>query len=318
MKELSKIVRTGHYSNDAALQAMKNLRRWAESCDCIFLENLFELGGVPKVLAYLENNTDNAEFLTAAARVITRITYPGPNDENVNISEKIAKTFVKRNGIRFLLFADGEYIGGDDKSKLIALGSVWCALQNITGKSLDVFEKDQLLAVTDTGLDTLGKLSIVGSSITSVIMVDIFYAISHSVMKNIITPSDFEETTKNNLLSKSLGYLKNSDGGWNRDSNLLIAALNLFSLCFLHKNIFFSRSEFEAVIPLCAETIKQSPTEAHKSGAFRLIEKAIPILGKSRLKKSSVDGALIAVWESDGVNEGIQQTAGDILKLLHS
>ena len=70
---------------------------------------------------------------------------------------------------------------------------------------------------------------------------------------------------------------------------------------------------------MCVETIKHNLAETYDETIeiiFDITEMAISILDKPFLKKSGVANALSAVWESDDVNELMQQDAGDILKNL--
>ena len=138
------------------------------------------------------------------------------------------------------------------------------------------------------------------------------------MLEECVSSEDFNDTKKKVILSVTLQNLQDSNTGkWNkRDFNLMLVSLRFLRVCFLHKAGFFAKSEFESVVPLCVEAIDQSPTGAASAGAFRLIKKAIPTMDRSSRTKSGVAGVLLAVWESDDVDDAIRKNAGNILKMM--
>merc|ERR1712113_938931 len=89
------------------------------------------------------------------------------------------------------------------------------------------------------------------------------------------------------------------------DTPLLFEAIHFCSLCSIRINLFSNTPDTELIIQLLVIVIKQNPMESYKSGAFRLLEQAIPIVKSdpssdpSFLKKAGVLGALTPIWESD-------------------
>jgi hypothetical protein len=184
-KVLCAIVDTDHYSRDDAIHALKNLARWGYTDDITFLSNFSELGGIQRVLLYLKNNKVDPHCVTIAAKVIMSCTHRNPHNnqqDNVyNIANEITRYFTMRDGIHILLDAGKQYSNGgsvgehnnsnnnnnDDNDndnvvnlQLQALRWIWMVLMNVTKKSstFDIVHKDQLLAIFDSGLETMTKL----------------------------------------------------------------------------------------------------------------------------------------------------------------
>jgi len=169
-KELCKIVDTDHYSRNDAIQALSNICQWGGySDDKAFLSDFLELGGIQRVLIYLKNNKGDPTCVAMAAKVIMACTYRGPAHQSFDVAKDIVEAFVKRDGIQILLLAGNEYDGENIASQLEALRWIWAALMNIIdtysayenefGVGIEQQQKeDQLLAVFDSGLDTMAKL----------------------------------------------------------------------------------------------------------------------------------------------------------------
>ena len=150
---------------------------------------------------------------------------------------------VREGGMNLLLAADEDYHGGDDTSELIALRSVWGALRNLASYRVEAFQKYQLLAVIDTGHNTLTKLLTVTGSIAPQIMERVFHAMSNVMMKDCLTADDFDEVMTADILSNSLVNLQNLNGGWKQEPILLIAGLRFLKHCFFKQKIFCTRWE---------------------------------------------------------------------------
>jgi hypothetical protein len=204
-KVLCAIVDTDHYSRNDAIHALKNLARWGYSDNLTFLSNFSELGGIQRVLLYLKNNKMDPQCVMISAKVIMSCTHRNPHNNNnnqqhdngvYNIANEITRYFTMRDGIRILLDAGKQYNNGgsvgehsnnngnDDNDgnnvvnlQLQALRWIWMVLMNVTEKSstFDIVHKDQLLAIFDSGLETmtkLGKNLIPTNTTTAIVGVD--------------------------------------------------------------------------------------------------------------------------------------------------
>eukprot|EP00531_Pseudo-nitzschia_arenysensis_P003842 CAMPEP_0116124426 /NCGR_PEP_ID=MMETSP0329-20121206/5274_1 /TAXON_ID=697910 /ORGANISM="Pseudo-nitzschia arenysensis, Strain B593" /LENGTH=507 /DNA_ID=CAMNT_0003618405 /DNA_START=234 /DNA_END=1757 /DNA_ORIENTATION=- len=162
--ELCKIVATEHYSRSGAIKALGNFCTWGYSDDAVFLEHFLELGGIQRVLIYLQNNKGDPFCVAMASKVLMACTFRTPAQKSYENANAIVKAFAKRDGIQSLLDACSEYEGENMISQLEALRWIWAALMNITDKSSayessdPVAHKDQLLSVFEAGLETMTKL----------------------------------------------------------------------------------------------------------------------------------------------------------------
>jgi hypothetical protein len=171
-KVLCAIVDTDHFSRDDAIHALKNLARWGYTDDITYLSDFSELGGIQRVLIYLKNNKVDPQCVMVAAKVIMSCTHRNPHNNNnnqqgnvYNIANEITRYFTMRDGIRILLDAGKQYNNGGAGEHVVnlqlhALRWIWMVLMNITEKSstFDIVHKDQLLAIFDSGLETMTKL----------------------------------------------------------------------------------------------------------------------------------------------------------------
>jgi len=162
--ELCKIVATKHYSRSEAVRALGNFCKWGYADDTVFLENFLELGGIQRVLIYLQNNKGDPLCVSMASKVIMACTFRTPSQKSYSLANDIVRALAKRNGIQTLLDACSEYEGENMTSQLDALRWIWAALMNITDKTAAyetsdfVAQKDQLLAVFESGLEAMTKL----------------------------------------------------------------------------------------------------------------------------------------------------------------
>ena len=147
------------------------------------------------------------------------------------------------------------------------------------------------------------------------IMEHIFKTLRHTVMMEGFDVA-FTEEMKYDLLSKSLISLTTNDGdgigsGWNRNNNVLFAALKFYEYCFIGSNsnnkkqpiniplLFNTQYHYEAIIPFVLQTITRNSVLANKYGAFEIIEKSIPYLDTNFIQKSSISSRMSQVWEQD-------------------
>lgn len=162
--DLCKIVATEHYSRAAAFNALKKFCNLASNDDAVFLENFLELGGIQRVLLYLQNNKGDPACVEMAAKVIMACTYRTTAHKSYDFANSIVKAFSKRDGVQSLLDASSEYEGENMPSQFKALQWIWSAIMTVTDKSAayessDPVElKDRLLSVFEAGLETTNKL----------------------------------------------------------------------------------------------------------------------------------------------------------------
>ena len=344
-KDLSKLVRSSSYRRDdaqhnneeEALGAVKNLLRWAERrlIDGVFLKNFLELGGVPKVRAYLEDNLPSTEFcftvLPFIVVFIAKITYPGDKGEHFSICKEIFNALVKQDGLRLLLAAEemlcNNWVPIDketDEITLDWLDQMWATFSNGPRCYLDKgFDSDQLLPIIDAGANTIAKLSPVPYPLVSRILERIFEAMTKVLQLNeYISPSDFNRTKKKVLLPKFVGCFERErtwDGfdscGFHQSGSLL-KAVEFLATCFERK-IFSTRFHYETVIPLFVQAIKQYPSEARRYGAFDFIVGATWVISNKRpLKKSGLAEVLSIVWAADDIDEETKTFAEELMQRL--
>lgn len=162
--DICKIVATEHYSRAAAFNALKKFCNLASNDDAVFLENFLELGGIQRVLLYLQNNKGDPACVEMATKVIMACTYRSEQHKSYDCANAVVKALTKRDGIQSLLDASSEYEGENMPSQLKALQWIWSAIMTITDKSAayessDPIElKDRLLSVFEAGLETTNKL----------------------------------------------------------------------------------------------------------------------------------------------------------------
>ncbi|OEU06370.1 hypothetical protein FRACYDRAFT_254816 [Fragilariopsis cylindrus CCMP1102] len=149
------------------------------------------------------------------------------------------------------------------------------------------------------------------------IMEHIFKTLRHTVMLEGFDVA-FTEEIKYDLLSKSLISLTTNDddsdgigSGWNRNNNVLFAALKFYEYCFIGSNsnnkkqpitiplLFNTQYHYEAIIPFVLQTITRNSVLANKYGAFEIIAKSIPYLDTNFIQKSSISSRMSQVWEQE-------------------
>jgi hypothetical protein len=130
---LCKMRCTEKYSKEDVVTALITLRGWAsmDNCDA-FLNEFLDVGGVPRVLVFLENNNSDVDYLRCTCSIVASCTDIGPNRRNQNIAEKIAAKILERNGMELLLrlVAENHSIGNEDVQSN-AIFYTWSALKNM-------------------------------------------------------------------------------------------------------------------------------------------------------------------------------------------
>jgi hypothetical protein len=163
---------SGRYSRQEKLQTLKKVYKGvathAHGGD-FFLKLFHTCGGISSVLTFLMKTmydgncvgANRMECIKYAALIIGNTTDPGENNVNEDIAKDFVTSIMECDGINPLIAASEEYSGGDDIPQLNALDSVWYALRNIScrmDEMEDLINKDQAIALFDTGINTISHL----------------------------------------------------------------------------------------------------------------------------------------------------------------
>jgi hypothetical protein len=141
------------------LQALDDLSRWAISNDRFFLNEFYDLSGIPRTLKFLMKDYNMADmvYLRYVGMIIMGSTYSGKDKENLDIAVKMANTFIEKDGVVTMLLANEEYTGENNNyTKLRAVFSIWAALTNVVGTGQ--LNEDQAARVFDDAFATLTLL----------------------------------------------------------------------------------------------------------------------------------------------------------------
>ncbi|OEU09704.1 hypothetical protein FRACYDRAFT_247961 [Fragilariopsis cylindrus CCMP1102] len=233
--------------------------------------------------------------------------------------------------------SDGDGNGADDygttATKLVALKRIWNAIQNIKLSTEILYKQDYdpsiLTKIVTAGLDTLEIISTFtipsvaeerDDAITDIATTDPLVSATTPSLSSSTTSFDvaFTEEMKYDLLSKSLISLTTNDNdgdgigsGWNRNNNVLFAALKFYEYCFIGNSnnnkkqpiniplLFNTQYHYEAIIPFALQTITRNSVLANKYGSFEIIEKSIPYLDTNFIQKSSISSIMSQVWEQE-------------------
>jgi hypothetical protein len=157
------------YSRDEKLRTLERLNKWAFTQDSGFLKSFHACSGASSVLNFIKKTMNDGncvganrmECIENSTQLILQVTYSGEKGVNKEIATKIADSLMDCDGINTLIHASKEYAGGDDIPQLKALNGIWNALRNITCKKdamKDTINKDQAIALFDTGIDDISQL----------------------------------------------------------------------------------------------------------------------------------------------------------------
>jgi hypothetical protein len=312
------------------LQALSDLSRWAISQDRFFLNEFYDLSGIPRTLKFLLKDYNMADmvYLKYVGTIIGGCTYFGKNKVNLDIAEKMANTFIEKDGVVTMLLANEEYTGENNNyTKLRAVFSIWAALTNVVGRGQ--LNEDQVARVFDDAFATLALLN--GADlhfssrniIVSRIRCDIFGTLGNLMIRSnnttILVVNNF--FNRMDVFQICIDVMKLRNGQWNYNERFWSKISYFFFKCY-DRNVV-SRNDINSsklIVTFCIEYIKQAPDSAVvEAGVFRLLYKASKILGKQGMVQSN--GLLstlghIADYGNDDVEERTKEEAKHFLKYL--
>jgi hypothetical protein len=315
-EELCTII-SDRYSRDDALCTLNRLQKWALTEDPNFLKSFHRYSGVVKLLDFLNKTmkdgncvgTVRMECIEKTSRVIVSVTYSGENRVNTEIATNIAKSSMECDGIDTLINASEEYNGGDDVPQLYALHCVWCALGNITRKTdvmKVVINKDQAIALFDTGIDIISQLKSVDGDIASGTLRDVFATIHNIVLNDYVTKKYFQDQS---ILSKCLEVFKKNDIWTCQDEKLLKRAIKFFYCC-CRRNLLDESSDYKMLLPLLVMVLNEYPSNSTiRIRAISMINGACSMVDdKKIIERSGAVEVLGALLKSDDINEETKDT----------
>ena len=188
-QELCKIVDTTHYSRTDAKRALANISRWgytgdedddedaanshnSNSTTHSFLRDFSELGGIQRVLLFLQHNQRDPSCVMVAMKVIMACTHRPCEHPSYTMATEITRSFIRRQGIEIVLTAGKEFIIHNENEndqnqdtqlqQLHAVRWIWMVLMNVTEKisTFEIAEKKQLLAIFASFLQTMTQLGL--------------------------------------------------------------------------------------------------------------------------------------------------------------
>ena len=300
------------YTREEALRTLEKLNKWAFTKDGDFLKLFHACNGVLIVLNFIKKTMNDGncvgqvcmECIEKAAKVIGMVIYPGENKVNEDIANKIATSLMECDGITALINASKEYSGGDDVPQLNALYPVWCALQNISNKMYaieDLINKDQAIALFDTGIDIISQLKSVDGPKASSTLCRVFFTFSNIVSNDYVTKKYFQD---NDILSKCLEVFKKDDVWTCQGEELLGSATRFFRSC-CSRNLWDKSSDFEMLLPLLVMALKEYPSNSWiRNEAMYMLDGACSLVtDKKIVERSGVVEVLGSLLNSDDVDE---------------
>jgi hypothetical protein len=318
MKVLCSII-SDRYTREEALYTLARLSKWAETEKGNFLKLFHKCNGILIVLNFLINimNDGNCvgqvrmECIEKAAQVIRSVIYPGENKVNEDIAKKISKSLIECDGINTLINATEEYNGGEDVHELNALYFVWKALVNITTFETDVMtedtiNKDQAIALFDTGIDVISQLKSVDGDVALETLEFVFGVLNNCTMllRNYVTTKYFRDK---DILSKCLEVFKidNDSDSWTcRSENAMEATILFFNTCRF-KRLLAGSSDYEILLPLLVMVLKVHPSndEIRNKSMHVIHDACLFVNDRKIIERSGAVEVLGALLASDDINE---------------
>ncbi|OEU08143.1 hypothetical protein FRACYDRAFT_250371 [Fragilariopsis cylindrus CCMP1102] len=330
MEVLCSII-SDRYTREEALYTLVRLSKWAKTKNGNFLRLFHACNGVLIVLNFIKKTMNDGncvgqvrmECIEKAAQVIRGVIHLDENKVNLEIATKIAASFVKCDGINTLINASEEYNGGEDVHELNALYFVWMALVNITAfetdvMTEDVINKDQAIALFDTGIDVISQLKSVDGDVASEILEFVFETFFNVVSNDYVTKKNFQD---NDILSKCLEVVaKRMMRGetWTcRSENVIFGTILLFHTCCC-KKLLDRSSDYEILLPLLVMVLKVYPSNDEiRNKAMVVIQYACEFVNDRKIiERSGAMEVLGALLASDNINEAGKRQVRFITRLI--
>ncbi|MGK3742781.1 MAG: hypothetical protein ACI90V_009637 [Bacillariaceae sp.] len=316
-EELCNII-SERYSRNEALCTLDRLYKWAFTKDSDFLKSFHVCGEVLSVLTFLKKTMNDGncvgaarmECVESAFLIFANITYTGESNVNMEIATNMAITLMECDGINTLINSSEEYAGGDNTAPhLKILCIVWGLLLNITAKTdvmKDGLNKDQVIAIFDTGIDTISQVkSVVGpfASVSCTLEL-IFGSLYNIVADNYVTKKYFQDK---DVLSKCLEVFK-KDNTWKCRGetvmNRMNSAIQFFTACH-YIDLLDKSSDYEILFPLLVMVLKEFPSNDDiRKRALYVIDDAYSIVNdKKTIVRSGAIEVLGALLVLEDINE---------------
>lgn len=327
---LCKMRCTEKYSKEDVVTALITLRGWAsmDNCDA-FLNEFLDVGGVPRVLVFLENNSSDMDYLRCTCSIVASCTDIGPNRRNQNIAEKIAAKILERNGMELLLrlVAENHSIGNEDVQSN-AIFYTWSALKNMImlNKTVisEMLDNNKQRIIIKAGISLISSISnctndrsccaLLARRIFEVFGMVILYA------KIPLKSNDFENM---DVFQKCTSVLKDQNGEW-KNNRVWNKAAQFFAICCEgDRRVLSKKKDFKCIIiPFCTAYIKLNPRAAMKEETLiKLLRKAIHAVGdKKEVLQISLGlttglGSIIES-SSECISQKTKDAAYDLLNLF--
>jgi len=326
---LCRIDDTDMYSTDDINKALDNLGTWAGCNDnqdeiARISKDFIELGGIPRILNFIQDNKDNVGFMLRASKIIEGFLDPGSNDEHLENASTMAQKFVEREGVEMMLSIIKEkYTGELDVDQLTTLENifdVFChTIPNMNAKNM--VDIDKFSHVIDAGISTMAILSNINTHDAAVahLKESIFIYFQNFVSFNadMMDIVDFQEK---NIFPKCVRALKDPvDNSWKYDKKAWGYASSFFyECCMENREILSRKNDFKVIIPFCIRFMKEDPDHSSSSGVVDLLREASDIIGKKKMITSN-KGLLevlgtIVYCGNDTVSNDVKEKAMNLME----
>jgi len=192
-----------------------------------------------------------------------------------------------------------EYTGVDEDVQLKAVYSIWLAFRNITCGTAAI-NKDQAVALFDTGIDIIHQLKSVEGQFTSLILEHVFCTLDNIVFAyNYITKEHFQDK---GILSKCLDAFKKDDTWECRSENVFVSVTSFLKRC-LAEELWDHSSDFEMLLPILVIGLKKFPlNDRIQNISITLLVGACRMINDKKIIERSNAMEPLAVFLASGNN----------------
>lgn len=286
------------YTKHIVLQSLQDLIRWSASLDREFYSEFFELAGISRIVKFLmvPSNMRDMDYVYLACRIIVSCTCIGPNGENMDIAQVMAKKFIERGGVHIMLLANEEYDGSSGDKELRALYYIWLVLYNVVSNrttALDEIERDQQLHILN---DTIATLRLLNNGVNNqtwvhLIIRQVFFVLRYLIRPNTkLIPGDFEgNNNDNNIFQTFVDAMKDSNRQWAFIEKKWSVASRFFIAYFMRTFSTFpseNNNDLKFVISFYVKYITIEPNNAFIHHAFKFLGRATVVIGKVEMKET--------------------------------
>ncbi|OEU06746.1 hypothetical protein FRACYDRAFT_253515 [Fragilariopsis cylindrus CCMP1102] len=320
------------YTREEALYTLERLLKWTCTKNGNILRLFHACNGVLIVLNFIKKTMNDGncvgqvrmECIGKAAQAIRGVIYRGENNVNKDIAKKISKSLIECDGINTLINASEEYNGGEDVHELNALYFVWMVLKNITAFKIDVMtgdgiNKDQTIALFDTGIDVISQLKSVHGDVASEILELVFGALNNCIKfsRSYVTTKYFQDK---DILSKCLEVFKTDDDSdtWTCRSEKAMEATILFFYNCCFRKLLVRSSDYEILLPLLVMVLKVLPThdEIRNKAVYVICDACSFVNDRKIIERSGAMEVLGALLASENINEAEKNKVRFLTRLI--